>query len=376
MTPAHYSYLLLESPRVDSLGHRLIVSTGTDSDARCTLLIDSPQQCEQFPDVLVVSHSVKQPSQYGNTSREGIERLSFVCSQIGSADPVLKEQLRKAMVVLLRDRAEHILADPELTRLARDRTVVTHPAMDEWCAILVEVLTGKGSEPPQSSPQVSPPDHCAQRIQGPTGSTAMSEGESITSSERKSPKKSVVPIISIILVLLFGTVAVIKLYPSRTPRNGTSTIHDQYAWLSAYNVLVPRSPEEAERYNAILNACWSELGLLSTANKKSGLKKPNNIQSWMDHVIEKWVNSGENTQSNDARFKQIQKTIQLFRDAGANLSGVSFPDAKMSPSEFMEWFIDKQNQDIRENVYKFAHFEHEPTGFFEKSHRLFNWSKD
>ncbi len=378
------SYLILESPRVASLGYRILVSSGLEAGGRrLDDLLKRPGQKDLSADLLEVSYAVKQPGQSGITGRDGLERLVLVSPKLCTADQALRNRVRENMINLLQADAEMLLADPELSRTARDRTVIEHSLMDEWLGRVEDIL--EGHEPVSSTCTAAKSEPVPASTQRRTAAVSMMPSEPARSTSMKAISKNSVVMTAVVLIA--GLLAVIFFavqapeWLSGCQRPPAHSFEGKYEWLPE-DVGKPRNREEAQQFERCMDECWQELVSFIEKNDdyRTEWEKIDRsnfpVRAWYLELPREWLNSG-NLPIAENLFSRVLSALSGFREAmrAAPDAGMSemIPN-HLSSSEFVKVISDPQNAEKIGAL--FAELHYPPSNFIAKAYGLFSWEKE
>jgi len=367
--------LVLETPRVATLGHRIIATSGFTASPHYEELLNSSRERGSRENTLVATHTVTQRSQSGITGREGVERLVLISPWLHQLDQPAKGRLIEHLSRLLESKAEELLADSELIRKARGQTLIEHHRLDEW----LEGIRARFF--PQEAARGIP----AVRAEAvpisdqPQGRPPGKGGTQPGSAACFGRKKKIAPLRLLAAAGLLGLLVVgigFVLYHI----DGSRSYEGRYEWLPE-EVEKPKTKSQAERFDERLNECWEALTTLISENSDSfsdwarfpGIKKIQPVRAWLLDVSSDMLKvSGASSQKE--RFQRIQKYISEFQKSIPDMASVSSGNAWPSDMEckgFLEQLEDARLAGHLDGAY--AELDFSPVDFFDKARELYSW---
>jgi len=389
-----HSYLILDSPRVGSLGYRIIVNVGCAPTAYIEECLERSRQQPSAPDILVVSHIVKQYGQSTIVAREGVERLLLISAQLTVAEPIIRERVGELLNSILQQDVEQLLADPELPGMARDRIIIEHPLLSSWLRRVDALLhdrTDSGNDADiaptsqtwqRQQPSPSQPESASQTIPNPPPSI-------LPPRTANNSHKILCVGAAILTLLLAGTLKVGHLRFRQSTNNhpaNSCAYEERYEWLPDY-IRKPVTDAEVKRFEERLNDCWMDLVNFIKANniEHDNVKKINarDFPVWAGFIKTRaeWTEI-ENDSAAEIRYKRIDAVITNFKEAlqkANNKDLKTIASANACYSEFLQNIYHRHNSDKPEESgplkMQYAHFNPHPSPefFLNSAYKFFKW---
>ncbi len=370
-------YLMLESPRVPSLGHRTLVSTGGETREHMDDALDRLRQVSPTADRVEAGHAVRQSGQSGVTAREGIERLVFVSPWLRNVEPAVKERVRDVLAELLRKDVGELIADPDLPRMARDRTVVVHPLLNVWRQRVEEVLQGGTYVPGAApiAPEVLPGQQAPARQQEaeiPHTATTPARPALAPESGHKSIWLRILAGVAIALVIGF---VVARRMPGKSTSNNGAAMPS-----SPGDAKRPETEEEKKNAEERLAECENAVKEIIEGNEKeiekwAGILDKTNypFRACLVNVKGMWMQengAGDFT----GRCTRIDKIITEFRVAFSASFPANFLAQQVDNKEFLHCMQQEDSASCLKTIDRELGFL--PTNFFQKAYLFYQRKKD